>query len=102
MSEYDAITRALDDSKPTQSANRSASVTDCRTCGGDRFVTVRLRSPEQTAWMADRGISPPADRFYEEVAPCPSCNPIEVTYWQADGRQFRSMDAHATRKAMAE
>ena len=81
--------------------NRSARTTECETCGGDRFVTVRLRSPEQTPWMKDHDLEPARDRFYEEMAPCPDCNPIEITYW-VEGRNFHSMDAAEARKAMAE
>ena len=54
--------------------NRSARTTECETCGGDRFVTVRLRSPEQTMWMKEHSLEPARDRFYEEMAPCYVCN----------------------------
>lgn len=62
------------DTPASTGTNRSAPVTDCATCGGDRFITVRLRSPEQTMWMKDRGIQPSTDSFHEEVAPCYTCN----------------------------
>lgn len=88
-------------SPPSPGTNRSAEITDCKTCGGDRFVVVRLRSPRQTAWQKDHGITPATDRFYEEMAPCPDCNPVEVTYY-VEGRKFRSMDPATARKAMAE
>ena len=82
--------------------NRSAPVTRCETCGGDRFVTVRLRSPEQTLLMAEKNITPSRTSFYEETAPCPACNAVDVSYFRHDGSQFRSMDAAATRKALSE
>jgi hypothetical protein len=89
------------DDGTTPGTNRSAPATSCHTCGGDRFVTVRLRSPEQTAWMQEKGIKPNPKEFYEEVAPCPDCNNQTVEYFTVNGR-FRSMDAAATRQAMTQ
>lgn len=79
--------------------NRTAPIVDCTTCGGDRFVTARLRSPDQTIWMDEHGLKANPREFHEEVAPCPNCNPTEITYY-AGGKMFRSMDAAATREAL--
>jgi hypothetical protein len=81
-----------------QSTNRHVD-TDCATCGGDRFVTVRLRPQEQTMWMKERGIVPSKDSFHEEVACCPDCNPSDVSYFTG-GRKFRQMDPAAVRDAL--
>ena len=48
------------DRAPTPGTNRTAAVTDCPTCGGDRFVPVDQH---------DR------DLGYEAYARCPDCNP---------------------------
>lgn len=89
------------DAPPSPGTNRAAAPTHCRTCHGDRFVTVRLRSPEQTAWMNDRGLRPRKDVFHEEVAPCPDCHRVEITYWVSLGPPFRVMDPAAVRQAIA-
>jgi len=89
------------DSPPSPGTNRSAAITDCSTCGGDRFVTVRLRSPQQTQWMKDHGITPARDRFHEEVAPCPACGQaIDVSYY-VEGKPFRPMDPAQVREAIS-
>ncbi len=80
--------------------NQHAKPSQCRTCGGDRFVTVALRSPETTVWMSDHGIHAATDSFHEEVAPCPDCHPTVIEYWHHDGKRFRSMDAAAAREAL--
>lgn len=90
--------------KPAPKTNQSAPVRDCQTCGGDRFVTVRLRSPEITQWMSERlekkGIRPRPDEFHEEVAPCPSCNAgCNYDYW-VFGKQVRTPDAQWVREAI--
>ena len=90
------------DTGTTPGTNRSAPITRCTTCHGDRFVTVRLRSPEQTAWMNEHGIKANPKSFHEEVSPCPDCHPIEVEYYLMGGHRFRSMDAAATRQALAQ
>jgi hypothetical protein len=87
--------------KPSPATNQSVPPTDCRTCGGDRFVTVRLRSPETTIWMTEHGLKANPKEFHEEVAPCPDCHPVEVTYF-AGNRRFRSMDASAARQALSQ
>lgn len=81
--------------KPPPSTNRSAATTACVTCGGDRFVVVRLRSPVQTMWMWERNIQPAHDSFYEEMAPCPDCN---LSAYQG----LRTMDPAAVRQAIAQ
>ena len=76
----------------TQAVNRTAQTTACKTCGGDRFVTVRLRSPHNKEVT---------DQFYEEVAPCPACHSaIDVSYTRFDGSRFRGMDPAAVREAL--
>lgn len=83
----------FDEPKP-KGTNRAAKVTDCRLCGGDRFVTVRLRSPLNPT---------PArtDTFYEEVSPCPDCNQIEVEYWVL-GKKFTTLDPAITRRLLSQ
>lgn len=46
------------DEPPGPRTNATVKPTDCRTCGGDRFIVV-------TPATATKG---------EEVAPCPDCN----------------------------
>lgn len=82
--------------------NRAVPPTRCALCGGDRFVMVRLRSQEQTAWMAEHNIRPHKSDFHEEYATCPDCNPIQVEYYVTGSHKFRSMDAAATRQAMSQ
>jgi hypothetical protein len=84
--------------KPSETGtNRSLKVTECRTCKGDRFVTVRLRSPA-TPIPNGRDAS-----FYEEVAGCPDCNPIHnIEGYFPGGRKFRVMDPAAVRQAMTQ
>ena len=74
----------------TQAVNRTAQTTACKTCGGDRFVTVRLRPAH----------NPNSTEEYEEVAPCPDCNPVNVDYTRFDGSRFRGMDPAAVREAL--
>ncbi len=75
----------------TQSVNRAAQTTACKTCRGDRFVTVRLRAPMNKVVT---------DHLYEEVAPCPDCNVIDVSYRRFDGSRFVGMDPAAVREAI--
>ena len=80
-----------------EGTNLHAKTTDCQTCGGDRFVTVRLRSPEQTAWMAEKNIRPSRTSFFEEVAPCPDCHRGAYDlYWPG-----RIIDPAAAREAIS-
>jgi hypothetical protein len=90
--------------KPSEKGtNRSLAVTECRTCHGDRFVNVRLRSPRQSFWMAKKGFAPSRDSFHEEVAGCPDCNPIhDIDGYFPGGKKFRVMDPAAVRQAMTE
>jgi hypothetical protein len=60
---------------PAKAANLHAAVTDCQTCGGDRFVVVSLRKPAQSVWMTERGLKAQEDQMIEEYAGCPDCNP---------------------------
>lgn len=85
---------------PAAGSNRSVPPTRCPTCRGDRFVVVRLRSPEQTIWMREHGRTVPVDSFHEEWAACPDCHPIEISYHYG-GHTFRQMDAAAVRQALS-
>ena len=94
--------RVLEESerkKKVVSTNRAAHTSGCVTCGGDRFVLVRLRPQKPTAWMLEHNIKPSATEFHEEYAPCPDCG-TPVSYTQFDGRPFRSMDPAAAREAL--
>lgn len=91
---------------PSAGTNRSAPIRDCKTCGGDQFVTVRLRSPETTQWMLDhqhpKGHQPKANprEFHDEVAPCPNCaSGVTYDYWVA-GKRVQSPDSAWVREAM--
>lgn len=80
--------------------NRAAPTLECRTCGGDRFVMVRLRSPETTMWMEEHGRKANPKEFYEEYAPCPDCHNIEISYWRHNRTKFTVMDPAAVREAI--
>ena len=86
--------------QPGPGTNRHSKASRCHRCHGDKFVLVRLRSPEQTMWMEEHGIRPSKNSFHEEYAGCPDCNPVVVEYWQGTGKRFRSMDAAETRRAL--
>jgi hypothetical protein len=62
--------------RPTPIPQTNASVLrDCRTCGGERFLLVRLRAPVQTAWMRSKDIEPNLKvPGQEEYRRCPTCN----------------------------
>jgi ssDNA-binding Zn-finger/Zn-ribbon topoisomerase 1 len=86
--------------KNSPSTNQHAKATDCPTCGGDKFVTVRLRSQEQTMWMKEHVILPNPNSFHEEVAACPDCHTnVDASYFTG-GRKFRPMDPAAVRDAL--
>ena len=55
------------DRAPSPGTNRSVAVTDCPTCGGDRFVQVDEIPGSESA----------ADPPHETYARCPNCNPEE-------------------------
>jgi hypothetical protein len=52
--------------------------------------------------MSKKGIVPPRDRFYEEVAGCPDCNTIHDLDYFPGGKKFRLMDPAAVRQAMTQ
>ena len=52
---------------PQEGTNRSAAVTDCTICGGDRFVPVER---EHLATTHGEG------GYTEAMMACPSCNPV--------------------------
>lgn len=62
------------DQEKTPGTNRSVRPSRCATCGGDRWIVVRLRSPETTLWMQNHGLNASTTSFHEESAPCYSCN----------------------------
>jgi len=74
--------------KPERGTNRNSGNTDCGTCGGDRMVLVGTRPGKLEG-----------DRF-EEYAPCPDCNPIEVKAFRHDGSVFRTPDPGRVRELM--
>lgn len=71
-------------------SNRSAKITECLTCRGDRFVTVRTRMSRNPASV------------YEEVAACPDCHQIEVEFYRQGTSRFRMMDPATVRQAIAQ
>ena len=81
-----------------QTLNGSAAVTDCSTCGGDRFVLVSRRRPVATAWMNDHGLSVSEEKI-EEYAPCPDCGAQEVE-WYVGERTRRCPDPGRVREMM--
>lgn len=92
----------FDQPKKKEGTNLAAPPTKCKLCGGDRYVVANLRSPDTTVWMDAHDIRPRRDQFYEEVAPCPDCHPIEVMYWRhGDKVPFRTMDPATVRAALA-
>ena len=88
------------DAPATPKTNQAAKPSRCKTCEGDKFVMVRLRSPETTLWMEEHGLKANPASFHEEYAPCPDCNHTVIEYWHHDGTRFRSMDAAAAREAL--
>jgi hypothetical protein len=84
----------------SRATNRAVKPTRCPTCDGDRFVVARLRPPEQTAWMDEHNIKPSTTEMHEEYAPCPDCNPQEITWYRHDGSRFRGLDPAAVRQAL--
>lgn len=72
----------------------------CRTCLGDKIVVVQTRPPQQSAWMADRGIEPSTESGFEECAPCPDCNADADIAYSVLGRDFRPMDEAMVRQRM--
>lgn len=74
MSAYDDVSKALDDSGVSPGANRPIKPSRCDTCGGDKWIVVRLPSPVTTLWMQERGLQASTTSFHEESAPCYVCN----------------------------
>lgn len=81
-------------------SNRTGTVTQCRTCGGDRFVTVRLRRPDQTSWMDDHERVASSRSYHEEVAPCPDCNHTEIEFYRHNRTRFVVMDPALVRQSI--
>lgn len=76
----------------SRGTNQSAQRDECPTCSGDRFVTVAMRAPAQTPWMSSRGLKPNTAEMVDEVAPCPTCNPIQVGMRRFDGTPISTPD----------
>lgn len=73
----------------------------CATCGGDRFVVVATRKPQQSQWARERGIAPDESELIEEMAACPDCNPsVDASFHRGDGSKFRPIDPAKTRELM--
>ena len=63
----------------------------CATCGGDKVVVVAFR-------QSPNPLSP-----YEEMAPCPDCNPRVISWWPGDGSpQRRTPDPEEVRRMLDE
>lgn len=80
--------------------NRSAPSTQCRTCGGDRFVVVGSRPVVQTQWMREHGIEVSGSAAHEEYAPCPDCNPADASFRRFDGTMANPPDPAKVRQLM--
>jgi hypothetical protein len=59
--------------RTTPRTNLHAAPSSCQICGGDRFVVVSTRVPQQSAWMKEHGIEPNEAELIEEYGPCPKC-----------------------------
>jgi hypothetical protein len=83
-------------SRPKGGTNLRAADTHCSLCGGDRFVVVGSRAAKETDWMRAHSVKVSEGAVIEEVAPCPECNPVEVTFLRHDGSRFSTPDAGKT------
>ena len=92
----------LPESARSTGATNQSSVSDCETCGGDRFVLYATRTLPYTAWMREHGIKekPPEERQVEEYAPCPCNSALDASYRRYDGRVMRVPDPAAVRDTM--
>ncbi len=64
------------------------SESKCRTCDGDRFVVVGQR--------------PVKNGPKQEYAPCPDCNPADVSFHRHNGSIARSLDPAKVRELMSQ
>lgn len=87
------------DAEKSKAVNRSASPTDCETCGGDRFVVYATRPVVASVWMRERGIVPAADATIDEVAGCPDCSTLDTSY-VTGGRRTRPPDPAQVRERL--
>ena len=93
--------RVEEESAPrVRGTNQNSGNRDCDTCGGNRFVVVNLRKPVVTEWMRAHSIKVNEATMIEETAPCPDCNPIEVSHWRHDGTRFVTPDPGRVRELM--
>ena len=81
-------------------ANLHSKTTNCRTCGGDRFVLVALRSAKASTWMQQRGMKVPAVEDAGEYAACPDCSTVDTSFRRHDGTIARSLDPATVREWM--
>ena len=70
---------------------------ECKTCDGIRFVVYSRRAPEQSSWMRDHGIKP-SKLAIDELAACPDCNPVDVSFSRHDGTRFVAPDPAKVRE----
>ena len=81
--------------------NVHAPVTECATCGGDRFVLVATRPVVASQLMRERGLEIKGDAVHEEYAPCPDCNDkANTSFPRFDGSYARSLDPARVREMM--
>lgn len=92
---------AQEASRPKGALNLHAAATQCELCDGDRFVVVSTRKPTQSDWMNAHSIKASEDAVIDELAPCPDCNPTEVSFYRHDGSRFRSPDAGRVRELLS-
>lgn len=72
----------------------------CKTCGGDRFVLVQKRRPQQSSWMRDHGIKPRSELLIDEYSACPDCNPADTSFWRHDRSRAEALDPAKVRQLM--
>lgn len=84
---------------------RSSRILDpvsCKTCAGDKFVLISLRSPETSEWMRLHKISACVDDKIEELAPCPDCNSgANTSFRRPDGTEISCPDSSRVRDLMS-
>jgi hypothetical protein len=86
--------------RPRRATNLAAPASTCATCGGDRFVVVATRPVTASVWMKEHGIEPPEGAVEEEYAPCPDCNPQDVSFYRHDGSRFVTPDVAKVRELL--
>ncbi len=88
---WNRIFQAVEERSQTKrAAAKEEPIYVCRTCGGDRIVTVSYR-------QSSNPLSP-----YEEVAPCPDCGTGKVSWWRYDGTHRQTPDPEEVRRLLSE